>query len=113
MRGTAHETTDRKVYEIVEKMLAILNDRDVLRKDAFEDAQFPEISKAVKYFKETEGGRSEMCKTVEDFAEDYAKTVRIEAIRNMIELGLTKDQILKKYSEEEYRKAEEELLTTV
>lgn len=35
---------------------------------------------------------------------------RIEAIRNMIELGLTKEQILKKYSEEEYEKAEKELL---
>lgn len=92
-----------------------------LRKDAFDDAQFPEISKAVKYFKETEGGLYEMCKTVEDYAMnyamDYAKNVksegRIEAIRNMIELGLKKDQILKKYSEEEYRKAEEELLSTV
>lgn len=38
-----------------------------LRKNAFEDAKFPEISKAVKYFKETEGGRSEVCKTVENY----------------------------------------------
>lgn len=27
-----------------------------LRKDAFEDVKFPELSRAVKYFKETEGG---------------------------------------------------------
>ena len=71
-----------------------------------------------------------MCKQVQDFAEDIARdlaedmakdlaediaeTKRLEerqdAIRNMIELGLTKDQILKKYSEKEYRQAEEALL---
>lgn len=39
-----------------------------LRKDAFEDVKFPELSRAVKYFKETEGGFGEMCKTVEDYA---------------------------------------------
>ena len=30
---------------------------------------------------------------------------RIDAIQNMIDLGLTKEQILKKYSPEEYEKA--------
>ncbi len=39
-----------------------------LRKDVFEDARFPALSKAVKYFKETEGGLGKMCKTVEDYA---------------------------------------------
>ena len=34
----------------------------------------------------------------------------INAIRNMIDLGLTKEQILKKYTEEEYAQAEESLL---
>ena len=94
----------------------------LLRKDVFEDDRYPELSKAIKYFKQTEGGRSEMCKTVEDYArsyaEDYAKDYamqeraeeRLSAIRNMIELGLTREQILKKYSEEEYEKAEQELL---
>ena len=67
-----------------------------------------------------------MCKQVQDFAEDIARdlaedmardiaeTKRLEerqdAIRNMIELGLTKEQILKKYSEKEYQQAEEALL---
>ena len=41
-----------------------------LRKDVFEETKFPELSKAVKYFKETEGGFGEMCKTVEDYAEE-------------------------------------------
>ena len=44
-----------------------------LRKDVFENAKFPKLSKAVKYFKETEGGLGEMCKTVEDYAKNYAK----------------------------------------
>ena len=78
-----------------------------------------------------------MCKQVQDFAEDIAKglaedmakglaedlardiaeTKRLEerqdAICNMIELGLTKEQILKKYSEEEYRQAEESILANI
>lgn len=86
----------------------------LLRKDVFEDDRYPELSKAMKYFKQTEGGRSEVCKTVEDYARDYAmqerSEERLDAIRNMIELGLTKEQILKKYSEKEYEKAEQELL---
>lgn len=81
-------------------------------------SRYPELSKAIKYFKQTEGGRLEVCKTVEDYARSYAKDYamqerseeRLDAIRNMIELGLTKEQILKKYSEEEYEKAEKELL---
>ena len=83
----------------------------------FEDDRYPELSKAMKYFKQTEGGRSEVCKTVEDYARDYAmqerSEERLDAIRNMIELGLTKEQILKKYSEKEYEKAEQELLVHV
>ena len=37
-----------------------------LRKDVFEDEKYPELSKAMRYFKQTEGGRSEVCKTVDD-----------------------------------------------
>ena len=36
--------------------------------------------------------------------------IRIEAIENMILLGLTKEQILTKYSEEEYEEAEKAML---
>ena len=35
---------------------------------------------------------------------------RIEAIENMISLGLTKEKILTKYSEEEYKEAEKAML---
>lgn len=72
-----------------------------LRKDVFEDDKYPELSKAMRYFKQTEGGRSEVCKTVDDYAKNYAINYgqqcraeeRLDSIRNMIELGLTKEQI--------------------
>lgn len=38
---------------------------------------------------------------------------RIKAIQNMLELDIPKEQILKKYSEEEYEKAIEDFPVTV
>lgn len=97
-----------------------------LRRDAFEVAKFPELSKAVKYFKETEGGFGEMCKTVEDYAKNYAKDYaeeckkigreegrseeRMNAIRKMLESGLSRDMILSMdYSETELEAVEQQL----
>ena len=101
-----------------------------LRRDAFEDAKFPELSKAVQYFKETEGGFGEMCKTVEDYAKKYAKDYakehekiareegrsegrseeRKNAIRKMLESGLSREMILSMdYSEIELEAVEQEL----
>lgn len=108
-----------------------------LRTDVFQETKFPELSKAVKYFKETEGGFGEMCKTVEDYAKNYAKdyaeereeivreeerknaekrekTAREEerknAIRKMLESGLSREMILSmNYSEKELKAVEKEL----
>lgn len=108
-----------------------------LRKDVFEGTKFPELSKAVKYFKETERGFGEMCKTVEDYAKNYAKdyaeereeivreeerknaekrekTAREEerknAIRKMLGSGLSREMILSmNYSEKELKAVEKEL----
>ncbi len=89
-----------------------------LREDVFEDARFPELSKAVKYFKETEGGFGEMCKTVEDYAknyaEDYAKEKlseeRMNTIRKMLQNGFSREMILSlDYSETELEAVEKEL----
>lgn len=101
------------------------------RKDAFEDVKFPELSRAVKYFKETEGGFGEMCKTVEDYAKNYAKDYaeerekiglekglergrseeRMNAIRKMLQNGFNREMILSlDYSETELEAAEKELL---
>ena len=41
------------------------------------------------------------------------KTERIEAIQNMIKYDVSKEKILQDYSEEEYQKAEQQLLVTV
>ena len=100
-------------------------------KDAFEDVKFPELSRAVKYFKETEGGFGEMCKTVEDYAKNYAKDYaeerekiglekylergrseeRMNAIRKMLQNGFNREMILSlDYSETELEAAEKELL---
>lgn len=86
-----------------------------LRNDAFEDAKFPELSKAVRYFKKTEGGRSIMCKAVEDYAMEREMAGRSEerfnAITKMIKKGYSKEDILDLgYTEQEYGKAEQDLL---
>ena len=90
-----------------------------LRKDVFEDDRYPELSKAIKYFKQTEGGRSEVCKTVEDYARNYAKDYamqerseeRLDAICRMIKKNYSKEDILDLgYSEKKYEKAEQGLL---
>ena len=46
----------------------------------------------------------------ERLREEGQKTERIRAIQNMISLGLTKEKILTKYSEEEYEEAEKAML---
>lgn len=102
----------------------------LLRTDVFEDAKFPELSKAVRYFKETEGGFGEMCKTVEDYAKDYAEErekigreeglaegrseERMNAIRKMLQSGISREMILSmEYSETELEAAEKELLAQI
>lgn len=92
-----------------------------LCKDVFEDVKFPNLSKAVKYFKETEGGLVEMCKTVEDYARNYAEDYarerekigrseeRVNAIRKMLKNGFAREVILSlDYSEAELEAAEKD-----
>lgn len=93
-----------------------------LREDVFEDARFPELSKAVKYSKETEGGFREMCKTVEDYAKDYEKNYaedyakkklseeRMNTIRKMLQNGFSREMILSlDYYETELEAVKKEL----
>ena len=93
-----------------------------LREDVFEDGRFPELSKAVKYSKETEGDFGEMCKTVEDYAKDYEKNYaedyakkklseeRMNTIRKMLQNGFSREMILSQdYSETELEAVEKEL----
>ena len=55
-----------------------------------------------------------MCKAWEDYGFDRElkgrEEERMDAIRNMIRYGVSKETILRDYSEEEYEKAEQDLL---
>ena len=75
----------------------------MLCKEAFYNKKFPAISNAIKYFKNTEGGRKEMCKSFENlaktYAESYAKSYAVERllrkgkslteIADLLDLGLS------------------------
>lgn len=61
-----------------------------ITKETAENIKFPELSKSVKYFKETEGGLEKMCKTVEDYAKIYAKDYAEEREKKGLEIGLEK-----------------------
>ena len=43
-----------------------------LRTDVFHEKMYPNLSKAVNYFKQSEGGKCEMCKSIESYAQEYA-----------------------------------------
>ena len=82
----------------------------MLNKEAFYNEKFPQISNAINYFKGTEGGQSEMCKIVEDYAKEYAKSSIQEAIeaKKLAEEAKKVAEEAKKNAAEEKRKAEEE-----
>ena len=81
----------------------------MLNKEAFYNDKFPQISNAISYFKETEGGQSEMCKIVEDYAKEYAKNSIQEAIeaKKLADEAKKLADEAKKLAEEEKRKADE------
>ena len=88
----------------------------MLNKEAFYNEKFPQISNAINYFKETEGGQSEMCKIVEDYAKEYAKSSIQEAIeakklaeeaKRLMEAEQRKAEDAKRKADEEKRKAKE------
>ena len=72
------------------------------------------FSKLSDVFKESDdGGEATVWKCVEEMENEWVQKgeqkERQTAIITMIELGLTKEQILTKYSEEDYSKAEKAL----
>lgn len=82
-------------------------------KKMVENSKFPVFTKRMRELKEKERGVNRMCEVMEKYTKEVRAEERAEgrvtAIQNMIELGLTKEQILKKYTEEEYEKAESSL----
>lgn len=84
----------------------------LLKKESFYNKKFPALSEAVKYFKETEGGRDIVCKSVEDYANLRADESRIKMIADYLSNGGTEEVVLTmmKASEEELRQAKELLM---
>jgi len=68
------------------------------------DYIIPKDNEIRKGLGEIMGGKILKLRSEELLEQGEAKG-RIDAIQNMIDLGLTKEQILKKYSLEEYEKA--------
>lgn len=52
-----------------------------LKKDSFRNEKFPELSQAMKYYKDDERGVNVVCTLVEDYAKDYAKEAAEEAAK--------------------------------
>ena len=83
-------------------------------KKEVKSARFPMLSSEVRRLKESEGGMQVMCEVMQRYermaAEAAKHEERIQAIKNMIAKGYTKDSILDlDYTEEEYAEAEAEL----
>ena len=79
--------------------------------------KFKAVTRRFKELKETEGGLTTMCKLMDDIVNEEKQKekekVRIELLTNMINNGYSKKDILNiGFTEDEYKKAEEELLTT-
>ena len=79
--------------------------------------KFRAVTRRFKELKETEGGLTTMCKLMDDIVNEEKQKekekVRIELLTSMINNGYSKKDILNiGFTEDEYKKAEEELLTT-
>lgn len=99
----------------------IANLMSCFTKKMVNNPKFPVFSARMRELKEEEGGISHMCEIMEKYERIAAEEGRAEgraegrvegraegrltAICDMIEFGLSKEQILTKYSEDEYNKA--------
>ena len=70
-----------------------------LEKDSFDNPHFPKLSNKVRYFKNTEKGRVEMCQIVEEYAKEYAKDAIRETIINIAIAMLKKGEDVEDISE--------------
>ena len=68
--------------------------------------KFPVLTRRMNELKNEEGGLNIMCEVMQKYEQIAAKKERIEAIQNMIELGLSEEKILTKYTREEYEEAQ-------
>ncbi len=70
-----------------------------------ENMKFPRISNRFKELKKTEGGRVTMCEVMEWYMADELREEKEKAIRALIKVGATREQIIEQgYSVEEYER---------
>ena len=67
----------------------------------------------MNYLKHQEGGLQAVCEVMEQYERTAAREADIRAIKNMLKHGLTKENILEDYTEEEYAIAIKELAETI
>lgn len=72
--------------------------------------KFPVFTSRMNRLKNEEGGLNIMCEVMQKYEQIAAKKERIEAIQNMIDLGLSEEKILTKYSKQEYEEAKQGML---
>ena len=86
----------------------------MLRKESFYNDKFPAISSAMNYFKDTEGGRSEMCKSVEIYVQKVCAEERAKTITTLLRKGKTPVEVadLLDYNLAEVEEVEQTLLAT-
>ena len=79
---------------------------DYFLKKEVNDSKFPELTKRMNYLKYQEGGLQAVCEVMERYerkaAQKATQEADIRAIKNMLKHGLTKENILEDYTEEEY-----------
>ena len=67
-----------------------------LKNESFDDADYPNLSKAIQHFKDTEEGRDEMCAIIENYANEIAVERAVDTmIKTCIMLDATKEKTLK------------------
>lgn len=85
------------------------NASSIAVKDSQAGQKFPELTKRMNYLKHQEGGLQAVCEVMERYERKAAREADIRAIKNMLKHGLTKENILEDYTEEEYAIAIKEL----
>ena len=55
-----------------------------LRTDAFHEEMYPNLSEAVNYFKQSEGGKCEMCKSIESYGKLLVEEEKEKIIKNLL-----------------------------
>ena len=103
------------VYITKKSMKTVLKNLEgfyIIKKE-IDNAKFPKLTNRVHYLKHEEGGVQKMCEVMEQYSKKAVKKAtkqaNITAIKNMLEFKITKESILKKYTESEYSTAIAEL----